>query len=303
MKEGSTVELPCTASELAEFTYKWIKNVYHQRPHTGLKAKLGVEISPSQRAAQSPIQPKRIEDARSLDILLSPAAKKTVTKKGIRIDNIAYQSIELIQNMLIGQKVWVRPDLADVSQIYVYKVSDTAKMEFICTANTKLFGGNTLEEYKKAQNTHKKDLREKRRAIEIAAKTVPSFIDTLQEAAGELVNINTNTGEVFENKATKEAQKALKEAGRKEKQLKTEATITPYPAGESIKNKKEDKEKDVLAKVIILPRAKTNKQTDAEEMDNYYMLNKGLDKQEEQQRREMRKREEEEQRQQSHLPW
>lgn len=107
-------------STLREIVHMWIADYYHQKPHRGLE-----NISPAVMWDTS-IKPEDIAMAHNpaeIDMLLGKAVlDKTVTHKGIEINNLLYNSVELIQlRRLRGDtfKVEIRVDESDVGHIYV----------------------------------------------------------------------------------------------------------------------------------------------------------------------------------------
>lgn len=104
-----------TPQELQTAIDRWTEQVYHLRVHSSLGA------SPNAKAASVPVRPRRIEDPRSLDILLAPAPKgetRVVLKDGIHLDGQKYWHDELID--WIGRKVRVKQDMRDAGRIFCF---------------------------------------------------------------------------------------------------------------------------------------------------------------------------------------
>lgn len=104
-----------TPQELQEAIDRWTEQVYHHRVHGSLR------VSPNTKAASVGVRPRRIEDPRSLDILLAPAPKggmRVVLKEGIHLDCQLYWHDELID--WIGRKVRVKLDMSDAGRIFCF---------------------------------------------------------------------------------------------------------------------------------------------------------------------------------------
>ncbi|MBS4773400.1 MAG: DDE-type integrase/transposase/recombinase [Proteobacteria bacterium] len=115
-----------SAEELQEFCDKWIENYYMQEPHRGLNNK-----TPQSMVDGYNGEVRRIKNERALDILLLPTSGdgiRTVTKKGIAIENAYYDSNDL--GLYIGKQVKVLYSEAEWGKIYVF----TPESKFICEA-------------------------------------------------------------------------------------------------------------------------------------------------------------------------
>ncbi|EKD81730.1 MAG: hypothetical protein ACD_39C01666G0003 [uncultured bacterium] len=126
MKKGEIAEVNLTAAQLQEICDNWSSKIYMFEQHRELK------MSPSAKVNSWRGEISRIENVRALDLLLAPAPNgdgmRSVTKKGISLDNLEYQAPELAA--YIGERVAVRYDPLDVSKIVVY----TSEMELVCEA-------------------------------------------------------------------------------------------------------------------------------------------------------------------------
>ena len=115
-----------SAEKLQEFCDNWIKNYYMQEPHRGLNGK-----TPQSMVDNYDGEVRRIGNERALDILLSPTSGdglRTVTKKGIAIDNAYYDSHDLA--LYTGKQVKVLYSESEWGKIYVF----TLEGKFICEA-------------------------------------------------------------------------------------------------------------------------------------------------------------------------
>lgn len=115
-----------SAEQLQEFCDNWVKNCYMQEPHRGLDGK-----TPQSMIDNYNGEIRRIQNPRALDILLSPTSGdglRTVTKKGIAIDNAYYDSHDLA--LYTGKQVKVLYCESEWGKIYVF----TLEGKFICEA-------------------------------------------------------------------------------------------------------------------------------------------------------------------------
>jgi putative transposase len=109
-----------TLSTLRLIIHKWIADYYHQKPHRGLEG-----VTPAVMWTSS-IKPEDIALAHNpaeIDMLLGKAVMdKTVSHKGIEINNLLYNSPELMQlRRLRGDtfKVEIRVDETDIGHLFV----------------------------------------------------------------------------------------------------------------------------------------------------------------------------------------
>lgn len=122
-KKNEVVEVKLTAAELQDFCDRWCLHYYQHESHDGLGGQ-----TPFQRYAQLRDVVPRIQDVRALDLLLGAGDMRTVTKKGLRIDNLVYIAPELAG--VIGQRVLVRrDDEGDLGRVVVYHAD-----RFLCVA-------------------------------------------------------------------------------------------------------------------------------------------------------------------------
>lgn len=109
-----------TLSTLRLIVYKWIADYYHQKPHRSLDNQTpAVMWSSSIRAEDIHLA----HDPAQIDVLLGKAvADKLVSHKGIEINNLLYNSIDLMQlRRQRGDtfKVDIRVDESDLGHIFV----------------------------------------------------------------------------------------------------------------------------------------------------------------------------------------
>ncbi|MBF0273452.1 MAG: transposase [Magnetococcales bacterium] len=130
---------------------EWIEKKWVFEPHEGLGNKTPFEVRNSYRG---PIA--RIEGEGVLEHLLAPPPDgdgvRTVTGKGIRVNNIHYTHGSL--GLLVGQEVQVRLDPDDLGRIYVYQGEP---WEFVCVAiNPERVGVSRAEVAAKVKSQQKK---------------------------------------------------------------------------------------------------------------------------------------------------
>ena len=136
--------------QLQEFCDKWIENYYMQKPHRGLNNK-----TPQSMIDNYNGEVRRIKNERALDILLLPTSGdgiRTVTKKGIALDNAYYDSNDLA--LYVGKQVKVLYSEAEWGKIYVF----TPESKFICEAFCPERNGISRSEVASAKKTLQKRL-------------------------------------------------------------------------------------------------------------------------------------------------
>ncbi|BAE49250.1 Mu transposase C-terminal domain-containing protein [Paramagnetospirillum magneticum] len=189
MRQGETVELRMTPDELQQFCDEWTENVYGIEPHSSLKGK-----SPFEMAASWTGPVPTISDERALDVLLAEAPGdggfRTITKKGLRIDNALFEAPAL--GGLEGSRVKVLLDEADIGRIYVFDEDG----DYVCTAECPERTGISRKELASARKAHqKKVVAEEKAALKAAAKAagtkdiVREIRIERAEAAGKLARL------------------------------------------------------------------------------------------------------------------
>lgn len=116
------------SEELQRYCSEWAEGRYSHRPHDGLKG-----ATPFAVAASFTGKVRRIENIRALDLLLTPIAGsdglRIVTKTGLRIDH----SIYIFAGAMVGAKVFVRMDPADMGRAFVFEADgETYLGEAVC---------------------------------------------------------------------------------------------------------------------------------------------------------------------------
>jgi transposase InsO family protein len=199
LKNGEVIEFRMAMDELQRTIDIWVEKIYHQRIHRGIGK------TPEVRSAESPVPVRKIMDERVLDVLLAPAGKAVVGKKGIQFKNGIYVGVELVD--YIRQRVQLRQDLADAGKIYVFELTG----KFICVAKDSALEGLSVEEVVTAQNRQRKSCREQAKALKKLAKSVENpmleLLENKSRASGQVLAFHRT--EVFETEAVSEASKAF----------------------------------------------------------------------------------------------
>lgn len=117
---GSSVH----SGDLQDALCAWIANRYETSPHAGLRGRTPLDVW--EEATQ--IHVPRVASDEAIGLLLMPPASgavRTVTRKGVTVDGIDY----VCPDMLVGQRVQVRLDPADLGSVWIY--TDTDPWRFI----------------------------------------------------------------------------------------------------------------------------------------------------------------------------
>lgn len=162
MKKGEVIDVTMTPEELQEFCDDWVANVYMYKHHEGINS------SPLEKRASYQGEIVTIDNERALDQLLAVPTQgglRTVTKKGIKIDNIHYIAPELALH--VGQQVLIRLDKDDLGQVVVSDLDGV----FICIAeNSEYKGVNREEIAKEAKRLQRQQIKEAKKEIAAAKR-------------------------------------------------------------------------------------------------------------------------------------
>ncbi|KEQ19403.1 Mu transposase C-terminal domain-containing protein [Endozoicomonas numazuensis] len=112
--------------KLVEIFYTWVVDIYHQEAHKG-EFDLKTVIPQKRWEDSAAIFPPMLPSKNSFDILFGDVYSRKLTKKGIEIQYIFYNSPELhkLRQKRGDIKTTVKLDPDDISKIYVYdEVSD-----------------------------------------------------------------------------------------------------------------------------------------------------------------------------------
>lgn len=216
-----------TAAELQERCDAWCESVYGRRPHDGLGG-----VSPFARAASWAGPVKWIHDERALDALLAEPAGRgvhVVGKKGIKADRGVYIAAEL--GPLVGARVRVRRDPADLGRLFVYHAEGRHKGRFICIAEDPVRTGIDRAEVaaraKASANQVDKAARQWARELHRKHRPETAMDDVLRHAGAEAQRIVA-----LPRKGETHDPAALIEAGRAADAAKAaDAPPAPPPAG------------------------------------------------------------------------
>ena len=116
---GLVVDVPLSPQELQEAVDAWVTQKYETRTHSSLKC---TPLEKYHGAVE-----RRMDDERELDILLGMETTRTIRKKGIEWQGVAYWS-EVFGD-IVGQKVYVLSD-NNLGHVYIYSMNK----EYICKA-------------------------------------------------------------------------------------------------------------------------------------------------------------------------
>jgi len=204
-EKAFAVEL--THDQLQTKMDEWAQYRYEQNPHSSLKG-----MSPFSKAASwiEPIQ--KIKNERALDVLLSPLAgqngQRTITKKGLRINNGYYNGDEL--ELYIGDQVFVRHDNEDMGRVFVFDTEG----QFICEAtNLDRLGVDRKKAAMMAKAAQKKHMAEQTAEIKKATRKI-----TPERIAEDILNVSRQRSNLtklpeqstdYTNEALEEADKAF----------------------------------------------------------------------------------------------
>ena len=129
---GESVKLDMAPEDFQTFCDKWATDIYAHDPHEGLNGKSPWQMATEWRDTVAALDP------RALDVLLSPPADgdswRVVRKKGLKIDGRWHIHAEL--GPIIGQRVKVLLDEADVGAVYVFAESEAedGALAYLCRA-------------------------------------------------------------------------------------------------------------------------------------------------------------------------
>jgi putative transposase len=153
-KDKEPIVSALTRDELQNATDQWLRNTYHQERHGG------IGVPPVQKMASCK-EPRGTFDERVLDLLLAEAGERAVGKKGIRFQGLTFWNDDLIPFIGKEQRVSVRWDPNDASQIFVFD----SEGSFVCTAQDLAASGKTPAEFKEIKKKNLKNVREEAKAL------------------------------------------------------------------------------------------------------------------------------------------
>ena len=211
-KDSEPVAVNMTAVELQKFCNEWTNFIYQHDAHGGLAGKKPIDMV---RTWREPI--RRINDLRALDMLLLAAPTdggiRTITKKGIQVDNRYYQSPEFAG--FVGEKVFVLLDPMDLGTVFTYLVNKEDERTFLCPAIDPKWVGIDPAGFANAARKHQdKMMREERKKLTKLCKeegqqeAYEGYMQLRKEQAGKVVEFPTISRE-YSTPALGEAAKAV----------------------------------------------------------------------------------------------
>jgi putative transposase len=142
------IEPSLTLSQVEQYLLAFLVLVYHQRPHSTTGQ------PPQVRWQVDQFEPRLPASLRELDILLMLSQTRFIQRDGVHLYSITYWADELAD--YIGQKILVRYDTRDISEIVVYHQN-----QFLCTATAPELTGLkiSLKEWHALQGRQRKSVR------------------------------------------------------------------------------------------------------------------------------------------------
>lgn len=217
---GSTIH----SGDLQDALSAWIANRYETAPHAGLRNRTPLDVWDEGTAIHVP----RMASDEAIGLLLMPPARdevRTVTRKGVTVDGIDYVS----PNMVVGQRVQVRLDPADLGTVWVY--TDTDPWQFVgLGTNLDLMGVDRVEAAAKIRALQADLVRQGKGEIRRLIRNADvhgvqrRFIGATPEEAPAPANITYLTP------ALEEAARAARTRGRREYEPATPEEIERHAA-------------------------------------------------------------------------
>ncbi|GAB6100402.1 hypothetical protein JCM16358_22810 [Halanaerocella petrolearia] len=148
-----------TIEELQDIFSSWLEVVYHETPQNGK----GMKGKTPHTVWKENINEVRKVSERELTFLLTKVkGTRVVGRNGIKMDGLNYYSDELKEITTSGQKVQVRYDPEDLSQVYICDLDD----KFLCTAQlvqqNKFVGidEQSMKDFKRKRNNIRNKVKE-----------------------------------------------------------------------------------------------------------------------------------------------
>jgi hypothetical protein len=214
---AEVVDGSCSGERLQERINTWLTGSYEHNEHGGL----GKAMTPFMKAAAWSGEIRRIDNERSLDLLLARPAgggQRTLQKKGINLDGTWFIAPELA-SLEMGSVLDIF-ETADLGKIIVYY-----RKNFVCIAQApERTGVDRAAIAAQADAIQKERLKDARRRYKADTKGLPSTDEVLERhlseraaAAGKLVQANFG--------ATTYSSNGLEQAGKA-----AQALDTPQPS-------------------------------------------------------------------------
>ncbi|WP_419181038.1 DDE-type integrase/transposase/recombinase [Gallaecimonas kandeliae] len=185
--EREGFELRLTRDELQQFLDNWVEAFYHRRAHDGLNGRTPFEVYQGCH-----YQPRMVNDAEALDILLNHAGTAVVLKGFVKVGGLRYTAPELLEHEWKAKKVTVFLDPSDVGRAFIYREGDwTHRVEAV---DADMLGREiSPDAYRTKKREEAKSLRGFRRQMQDLAKTFgvdelhKDLVDQFTEQAKQLV--------------------------------------------------------------------------------------------------------------------
>ena len=226
-----------TAEQLQTYCDRWCDDIYGREPHAGLGG-----LSPFERAASWAGPVRKVLDERALDALLAEPAgegKRTVGKGGIRLAHVDYIAGAL--GALVGERVHILQDPADLDRIHVYRAlpgDSDQRGEFVCVAEdpgrTGADRAAIAAAMKRTHNERGRAARAKARDLAKRHKPERAMEDVLDRAADDAAGVVAlpRKGEEHDTPALREAARAVEAADKADARKASETlegAATPLP--------------------------------------------------------------------------
>ena len=205
-----TFRVALSAEQLQDYLDRWCDDLYGREPHAGLGG-----LSPFERVNSWAGTIKRIGNVRALDALLAAPADdgwRTVRKSGIRLDNVDYIAGPL--GGIVGERVRVRHDPADLDRLFVYRADGSFVCVAVDPARTSTDRAAIARAMKHAYNERSRKARARARHLAKLHRPERAMADVLDKAAedsGRVVTLPLK-GETHDTPALREAARAAEAA-------------------------------------------------------------------------------------------
>jgi hypothetical protein len=177
--EGITLEA------FTDLFSQWVDVDYNQREHTGD----GLDGETPARAWELHLKTKRTAPREVLEMLMQPRLPRKVNQLGVEANGLTYGRYVL--NGWIGQTLFVRINLADVSCVTVWSQDD----EFLCLApcNDPLPMQASAQDLREARRELQGFARKLREAYSSTARSMPNLPSMMLSAAAEKARVTAQT--------------------------------------------------------------------------------------------------------------
>lgn len=240
-KKGSVVEVGSLSSaELQGFCDDWAK-IYNHEPHEGMGGE-----RPFERVTNWRHPVRKVEDPRTLDILLAGGKVATVGKKGVRFDSAYFAHPDLA--LRVKEKVQLRFDPMDLGRVFVFDLD----YQFICVAECfERLGINPAEAANLARSKQRKAIAEKKaeiRAIKAKHRVGDAANEIMQARLAEIDKVRALPApvETHETAAISGAMEALQAEG--DRPSVPAIPVQPLPLREE--EPKPEEPRDIFCRVL-----------------------------------------------------